>query len=145
MSKLTADEKTTSIALRKAFARAEDAERAAARVRDVIDTYDTKRMLGYDTPYKARNAAITARTSAARMVMQASSLVRHAEYQAEKARHAAKTPLARKLAAEAQEAVTIASRHANEALRMSYAACTHLITHDAWAACRAYETASPLT
>ncbi len=135
---MTPDEITAICAAAKAKRHAEDAERAAGRVREAVDTFKAVRP-GHATPYVARGAAMGVRIRTTRAANHAARDVHHAEYQAEKARRAAKTPQASKFAAEAGESVVVASAHANDALRMAYEVCEEA-TLDARKACRAYKT-----
>ena len=117
------DEIIAACCAAKAKGHAEDAARSNARVREAVATFEAARA-GHATPYVARNAAVTVRTCTTRAANHAARNVRAAEYQAEKARRAAKTPLARKYATKAQDSVIVACSHADSAAWKAYAVCS---------------------
>jgi hypothetical protein len=131
------DEIIAACCAAKAKGHAEDAARSNARVREAVATFEAARA-GHATPYVARNAAVSVRLRTTRAAQHAAQNVRAAEYQAERARRAAKTPLARKLAAEAQESVLIACGHADSAMWKAYAVCSQS-SLDVARACDAYK------
>ena len=105
----------------RAGGHAKDAASAADQIREAVGTFEAARA-GNATPYIARHAAVAARAHVAKMAYNAAKSVFDAEFQAERARRVAMTPLANKFATEAGESVILATRYANDALRMSYAA-----------------------
>lgn len=113
------DEITAGCAAAKAKGHAEDAERSLGRVREAVATFEAARA-GHATPYAARGAAITVRLRTTKAARCAAQNVRCAEYQAEKARKAAKTPKAREYAIKAAASILVASEYAHLAMGLSY-------------------------
>jgi hypothetical protein len=130
------DEIIAACCAAKAQGHAEDAARSAARAREAVATFEASRELHAD-PYIARSAGVSVRLRTTRAVQHAAQNVRGAEFQAEKARRAAKTPLARKYATTAGEFLLTALSHADSASAAAHGVCM-LATRDAWLACRAY-------
>ena len=138
----TLDELNASYAKAEARRYMEDAARclnSAAKRRNAL----TESRSMHTTSIAIRRTAIDASCRIAKHTYSATEFAQWSEYRATAACRAAKTPLAKKLAEEANKFATITARIALEVAERACAVCAEAIK-DAEDAERAYETGTPL-
>jgi hypothetical protein len=138
----TLDELNASRAKAQAKQYAKDAGRFLDRAATCRNTLTESRSM-HTTSVAIRRAAIDASCRVTNYAYSAAQCVGLAEHSASAACRAAKTPLAKKLAEEANKSVALAARLALEVAERACAVCTEAIK-DAEDAGRAYETGTAL-
>jgi hypothetical protein len=136
------DQITASARATRAKGYAEDVGRLLEKAARRRNTLTESRSM-HTTSVAIRRAAINASCSIAKYAYGATECVGLAEHSASVACRVAKTPLAKKLAREANKSVALAARIALEVAERACAVCTEAIK-DAEDAERAYEEGTPL-